>query len=128
VRTNDPEGIETLEINITTTEEGPFVIMFNAQTAILGPLADLEKGFILTTILLDDALLLPAHNPRTVSPEFTGGNEVNWTATVAIVPPGEHLVKINLGCSAVFVPQTCIDLGLDAGLSNGAQLTVIHPM
>ena len=129
VQTNDDTaGIDTLEITVTTTEEGPFVIMFNAQTAVFGPIADQKEGFILTRILLDDSPLLPAPNIRTESPEFTGGNEVNWTATVANVQPGEHLVKINLTCRATFVPDTCVDLGLNVALISGAQLTVIHPM
>ena len=128
VSTNDPVGINTLEINITTTEEGPFVIMLNAQNDVFGPIGDREKGFTFTTILLDDAPLLPAPNPRSTSPEFPSGNEVNWTVTVATVLPGEHLVKIRLRCSTVFIADTCADLGIEAALIQGAQLTVIHPM
>lgn len=128
VRTDDPQGIDTLEMGITTTEEGPFVIMFTARTAIFGPISDLDKGFILTTIKLDDAAVTPGPSRRSGLFELGGGNEVSWTATVVNVQPGEHMVKINFRCNATHVPETCADLGLEAALFNNAQLTVIHPM
>ncbi len=128
VSASDTIGIDTLEINITTTEEGPFVIMFTAVTLLNGLGINFDKGYVRTRILLDDAHVTPEPLLRSESPAFIRGDEISWTVTVANVQPGEHLVKINLSCDAVFVSNTCLDLDIEAALGGGAQLTVIRPM
>ncbi len=91
--------IPEMDLNITTTEPGTFIVTLTTDTSIVGGAA--SEGVTVLAISLDASFLSPGPPPRR-DRENTDTSDLSWSVIAEDVAPGLHTVSFG---SSLFYTQ-----------------------
>ena len=117
--------IPEMDLNITTTEPGTFIVTLTTDTSIVGGQQFLAEGVTALAISIDASFLSPGLPPRR-DRENTDTSDLSWSVIAEDVAPGLHTVSLDLRC-LTFSSSSCRDFGIEAAIQDDATLWVIHP-